>query len=95
MNEGKLFILQDEKSETFTAPTYHTATGQALRSFSDAVNGEKYTSQGAPNMLAQHPADFTLFEIGTYNQSTGELILHEARKVVANGLDVLDPQLDV
>ena len=86
MNTQKLYVLYDSKSETYTAPTANPARGQALRSFSDAVN-EKQN----PTVLAQHPQDFTLFEIGEYDIYTGTLSLYEARVSVANGLDVKIP----
>ena len=79
----KLYVLYDCKSETYTAPTVNPARGQALRSFSDAVNGKDQ-----PSVLSQHPQDFTLFEIGEYDINTGILSLYEARVAVANGLDV-------
>lgn len=77
----KLYIVFDSKSETYTSPTVNPARGQALRSFGDAVN----SGQG---VLSQHPEDFTLFEIGDYDTSTGLITLYEARVSVANGLDV-------
>jgi len=82
MNQ-KLYFIYDSKSETFTAPTVNPARGQALRSFSDAVN-----SKDQPSVLSQHPADFTLYEIGDFNPYTGDIVLYDARKAVANGLDV-------
>ena len=77
----KLYMIYDSKSETFTAPTVNPARGQALRSFSDAVNAGE-------GVLANHPEDFTLFEIGDFDVKTGAITLYEARQSVANGLDV-------
>lgn len=77
----KLYYLFDSKSETYTAPTANPARGQAIRSFGDAVNG----GQG---VIADHPEDFTLFEIGEFDPYTGEIKLHDSKISVANGLDV-------
>ena len=81
MNQ-KLFVLNDVKSGTYTAPTVHLSRGQALRDFGDAINGNPDT------LLAKHPEDFTLFEIGEYDVYTGTIILHDAKEAVANGLDL-------
>lgn len=84
----KIYTIYDSKSETYTEPTYHPARGQAIRALTDAVNG----GQG---VISDHPADFTLFELGSFDQRTGQITLEEARISVANGLDLfMDQQLD-
>ena len=77
----KLYYVYDVKSETYTAPTVNPARGQAIRSFSDAVNG----GQG---VISEHPGDFTLFEIGDFDPYTGEVTI-KPKEAVANGLDLL------
>jgi alkyl hydroperoxide reductase subunit AhpC len=77
----KLYYLYDSKSESYTAPTVNPARGQAIRSFSDAVNGDN-------GVISQHPADFTLFEVGEFDPVTGEITLYDSKVSVANGLDV-------
>ena len=57
----QLFSIYDSKSETHTAPTANPTKAQAIRSFSDAVNS------GQDSVLTQHPADFTLFHIGSFD----------------------------
>lgn len=79
----KLYVVYDSKSETYTHPTVNPARGQAIRSFADAVNGDPSSS-----VLASHPEDFTLFEIGTFDNQTGLIELYEARESVCNGLDL-------
>lgn len=78
---SKLYVVYDSKSETYTAPTLNPARGQAIRSFSDAVNGEK-------TVLSTHPEDFTLFEIGEFDIYTGALTVYDAKVAVVNGIDV-------
>ena len=79
----KLYYIYDSKSESYTAPTVNPARGQAIRSFADAVN-----SKDQPSVLSQHPADFTLFEIGDFDPHSGVITLYDAKISVANGLDV-------
>lgn len=80
----KLFQIYDSKSETWVYPTPHPARGQAIRSFSDGVNDHRTPN----NVLAAHPADFTLFEVGEYDDRTGIVSMYESRISVVNGLDV-------
>jgi len=46
--------------------------GQATRSFEQEANN-------SDSMLAKYPADFTLFEIGLFDDQTGELAAHEQK----------------
>lgn len=64
----KAFAVRDVKAEAFPRPPiFFIATGQAMRAFADACQ-DKNTEMG------QHPADFTLFEIGWFDQTEGKLI---------------------
>lgn len=85
MPKGRLYMLHDSASGTYTAPTFHTAREQARRSFSDSVN----SGQDVP--LCRHPQHFTLFEIGLFCQYTGEVELYESKVSVANGAEVKLP----
>ena len=78
--QQKIYVIYDCKSETYTNPTINPARGQAIRSFGDAVNGQD-------SVLASHPEDFTLYEIGSYDATTGEIELQD-KVAVANGLDL-------
>jgi len=64
----KAFAIRDTKAEAFTRPPiFVLATGVAIRSFQEAVNNKD-------NEIGQYPADFTLFEIGEFDQITGTLV---------------------
>lgn len=80
----KLFTLYDSKSETYTAPQLHKTKAEALRSFAGAVNAG---SQGG--VIAAHPADFTLFEIGTWDEENCTLTVID-KVSVANGIDLVE-----
>jgi len=60
------FSIFDAAAEAFLPPMFMDTKGMAIRSFADAVNQE-----GTPFCL--HAADYTLFHVGTFDQSTGEL----------------------
>lgn len=80
--KNKLYTLYDSKSETYAAPMAHSARGQAIRAFGDAVNKPG-------NTISDHPEDFTLFEIGEFDISTGEITLSDVRVSVCNGQDLV------
>lgn len=84
----KLFVIYDVKSETYTAPRVEPSRETGLRNFADGIND----AQGG--VLFAHPEDFTLFEIGTYDLRTGDIVIHEAKVAVANGMDVKLSSLD-
>lgn len=75
-----LYTLYDCKSETYLSPTAHPARGEAIRSFSKAVNDGQ-------SVVSSNPEDFTLFEIGTFDDRTGVVSLYDARIAIGNGVD--------
>lgn len=54
----------DEKLQSFMRPYYAPKIGGAVRAFSDEVNR-------AGSEMGQHPEDYTLFELGTWNDEDG------------------------
>lgn len=58
--------IHDSKAEAFSQPMFFQAVGQALRSFIDAV-----TENDPKSNLANHSADFNLFQIGEFDDQTG------------------------
>lgn len=76
-----LYTLYDSKSETYSNPFTHNSLGDAIRSFTDAVN------TGDPkSLLVAHPEDFTLFHIGNYNEVNGS-IEGISKQAIGNGVD--------
>lgn len=78
----QLFAIRDARSELFTAPMVFQARGQAIRSFSDAVNA----SDGD---FAKHPDDYTLFFVGTWDDAQGRLVPASSPEPVALGSTLL------
>ncbi len=62
----KAFTIFDSKTELFGKPFFCTTSGEAVRTFSDAVNDQ----QGP---FFRHAEDYVLFEIGTYDDAVGVL----------------------
>lgn len=84
----KLFTVRDTKSDSYGMPFCSQATGAAMRGFADEVNNDR---EG--NVLAKHPEDFILFELGSFDERTGEITLHDAKKSLACGIDLVRKEL--
>lgn len=67
----KLFIvaIRDIKTNLFGQPIPVRALGEAIRSFEDQCGG-----RGNDNMLKNHPEDFELYQLATYDETTGEFV---------------------
>lgn len=62
----KMFTVYDSKAEAYLPPFYMQSTGQAVRSFEDTVNDTAHS-------MHKHASDYTLFEIGHYDDSTAQV----------------------
>lgn len=60
----KVFAIYDTKVGAYMQPFHMQTAGQALRAWEDSC-------QDQSTQFAKHPSDFQLFEIGTYDESTG------------------------
>lgn len=58
--------VRDSKSEAYGRPFFVQATGVALRSFEDEINGK-----GEQNYMSRHPEDYSLFLLGHFNDHDG------------------------
>lgn len=74
------FTVYDSKSETYGPYFFQKSPGEAIRNFSDSVNG-----QGGESLLARHPADFTLFSAGEFDQTTGLFTQYETLRMLGIG----------
>lgn len=66
--------VKDRAADAFGRPFFVQTQGVAIRSFMDEVN-----RQAEDNQLYQHPDDFDLFELGTYDDSTGMIVMTEPK----------------
>jgi len=80
----KIYSIFDSKAEAYSLPFYYQHEGQALRTFSDWVND--------PNTpYGKHPEDYTMFEIGTYDENNG-YITQDKITSITNGLPLKQEQ---
>mgnify|MGYP000193081883 CR=1 FL=1 len=62
----KLFSLYDSVAEIYTKPFFIKSTPEAIREFTSEANNPQ-------SKLYQHAQDFTVYEIGEYDEHTGEI----------------------
>lgn len=73
----KMYTVYDQKAETHNSPLCYQTVGQALRAFTDAAND--------PNSaIAKHPEDYTLLEIGTFDDSRGTVEPHDKPHLIGS-----------
>lgn len=78
----KCYSVFDNCSKTYTQPFHLARNEQAVRAFSDAVNSKDH-------QFAQHPEDYTLFCLGSFDDNTGHYENQTpAPEPLANGLSV-------
>jgi hypothetical protein len=63
----KIYVVYDSKAENYGNPMFFATRGEAIRMFSEECNRPE-------SMVNKYPEDFTLFEIGTYNEKEDGLI---------------------
>lgn len=65
----RLFAVFDSKAGFFSNPFVEQREESAIRQFCDAVN-----DKNPQNMWYKHPEDYSLFNIGSFDNLTGEIL---------------------
>lgn len=76
------YTLYDCKALTYSPPFYATAHGQAVRLTMDLANDLQTT-------VGRHPADFSLFCVGQWNDATGGLLPADNREHISDVLSLV------
>lgn len=63
-----IVVLKDKVSGQFMQPFFVPAVGVAYRTLQDEAQRDKEF------VVAKHPDDFALYQLGTFNDETGELV---------------------
>lgn len=66
MSVHRVFTIYDMKAEFYMKPFFCLTPGEAIRSFSDAIN-----ETGSP--FNRHPGDYNLYEVGKFDDATGQI----------------------
>lgn len=71
-----VFAVFDKAAGAYMRPFFLPARGQALRGFMDAIADPS-------SEIAKHADDYTLFELGSFNEATGEFDCGDPQKVAS------------
>lgn len=78
--KSKIFCVYDSKVEAYLNPFYMATKGQAIRAITDTLADDNH-------QFSRHPEDFTLFELGEYDDSTGCMVMHDSKISLGNMLE--------
>lgn len=83
-----IFAIKDLAADVFMTPYFHPNVGAVVRSFGDEVNRDD-----PQNMLNKHPEHFVLYELGTFDDNTGEFRATQPKQLaLATDYRKPDPQ---
>lgn len=75
-----MVAVRDSALDAFMRPFFVPTTGVAIRSFQDACKQEP--------AFKDHPTDFTLYELGEFDEETGKCSNLEAPRQLLRGQDI-------
>lgn len=75
-----VFAVRDVKAECFGSLMVLPTRGLAIRSFTDAC-------RDARSPMAQYPSDYSLYELGTYDDVSGQIVSHSVPVFLAAASD--------
>lgn len=75
LENHKIFLLKDDKSETYGPPIVEQTRGILIRNIQEGLEQRQA-------VWAKHPQDFTLFEIGEYDPRTGNIHMYESKSAL-------------
>lgn len=79
------YSIYDNKAFAYGVPFFAATDGSAVRSFQDLAND-------AQTMVGRHPRDFSLFHVGTYDDSKGAISPVLPLRHVVDAVAVLQKQ---
>ena len=66
----RVFAVYDNAAGAYLQPFFMTTIGLAIRAFEGAATDQNH-------QFFNHAGDYTLFEIGTFDEVTGELVSNQ------------------
>jgi hypothetical protein len=74
--------VKDRAVDAFNRPIYVPTVGVAIRSFTDEVNRKD-------SELANHPEDYDLYELGSWDDQTAVYTALEQPRVITRAQDIV------
>lgn len=83
----KIFSVHDQKAAAYLPPFYMPTKGMAVRLFKDCCNDPNH-------QFRAHPGDYTLVELGEFNDTSAQFDIHTIAITLGSGLEFKDtPEL--
>lgn len=79
MSVKLVFSVYDSKAEAFLQPMFFVTRAVAVRAFGAAVRDDVHE-------FSKFAEDYTLFELGSFDEEAGKFELHDAPKAIVVGL---------
>lgn len=76
-----IYTIWDQKADAYLNPFFLPNDALALRTFKDCTNDDNHA-------FGKNPDDYTLFNLGSFNTTTGKFDIHGTPKSLGNGLIV-------
>lgn len=86
MSIEKVYVVYDSVAEYYLAPFCLRTNNEAVRWFTDCVNA-------FDNRFYSHPAHYTLFEIGSFDNSNAVLDFSMVKKSLVTGNECVSEDL--
>jgi len=77
----KIFTVHDGVADAYLTPFFLPNTPMAVRAICDCLSDTNHA-------FGKNPQDYTLFEIGTFNDATAEIEYITPYESLGNGLDL-------
>lgn len=77
-----VFAVYDEKARSYGGPIIHPEIGVAIRSFTAAIKNPQ-------SFLNQFPEDYSLYSIGTYDETSGKLVSYPEPQFIIRASDII------
>lgn len=72
-----IYAVKDSATDTYGLPFFLNSRGEAMRHFTDAARANPEQSQ-----IAKHPEDYTLYEIGMYDETDASITAQTPEQVM-------------
>ena len=83
----RIYAIFDNKAEAYMEPFFAMTPGLALRAFADNTNNPQ-------SIFNKHPEDFSLFEIGEFDDQKGEVIPHKTANNLGLAIQYMETKLE-
>ena len=82
-----IFVVHDVKAEAYLQPFFFSHDAEAKRAFSDCVNNVEH-------QFGKHPQDYTLFKIGSFDDSNAQILVNQSNLAISlgNGVEFVENQ---